>query len=106
MSQYLTFNLSNANVLKKSKYPQSEVIGIDLTLIQPEMYDLSKLIRVSCCLQKSRIPLNLKFIQMDFDSPWHGMGLDSFDLIHMRMLCGSVSNWAELYAKAFRYKLN
>lgn len=32
--------------------------------------------------------------------------MDSWDLIHMRMLSGSVSSWPELYANVIRYVLS
>ncbi|KAF4611378.1 hypothetical protein G7Y89_g15635 [Cudoniella acicularis] len=68
------------------KYRTAEVHGIDLTMIQPQF-----------------IPEALTFTKRDFESPWNGLGLDSWDLIHMRMLNGSVSNWPDLYAKVFRH---
>ncbi|TVY71330.1 Secondary metabolism regulator [Lachnellula suecica] len=68
------------------KYPSSEVQGVDITMMQPQ-----------------QIPPNLTFLQRDIEGPWHGMGLDSWDLIHMRMLSGCVENWADVYAKVFRH---
>ena len=49
------------------------------------------------------IPPNLQFRRRDFEAPWAGMPMDSWDLIHMRMLTGSVSSWPELYANVLRY---
>ena len=49
-----------------------------------------------------RIPPNLTFQQRDIDSPWHGMDENSWDLIHIRMLLGAISNWKDMYAKVFR----
>lgn len=67
-------------------YPNAEVLGIDISLIQPHM-----------------IPANLSFKLRDFDGPWQPViQLESWDLIHMRMLAGSVSSWPEVYAKVFR----
>jgi len=63
-----------------------EVTGMDLTLMQPQM-----------------IPPGLTFQQRDFESPWHGMELDSWDLIHLRMLNGSVQNWSQMYQKIFTH---
>lgn len=49
------------------------------------------------------IPPNLRFrIPRDYESPW-SLGEDSWDLIHLRMGCGSVSSWPELYQKIFAY---
>jgi hypothetical protein len=50
-----------------------------------------------------RIPPNLRFrIPRDYESPWT-LGEDSWDLIHLRMACGSVSSWPELYQKIYTY---
>ncbi len=66
------------------KYPDASVVGIDLANIQPE-----------------RIPSNLRFrIPQDFESPW-ALGEGSFDLIHLRTGCGSVSSWPEIYQRVY-----
>ncbi|KAL2056678.1 hypothetical protein ABVK25_003072 [Lepraria finkii] len=67
------------------KFREAEVIGTDLALIQPAL-----------------IPSNLRFRQRDFDSPWV-MGEDSWDLIHLGMLCGSVQSWREMYGNVMRH---
>jgi hypothetical protein len=57
----------------------------------------------SLTFSASRIPPNLRFrLPRDYESPWH-LGEDSWDMIHIRMACGSVSSWPELYQKAFTY---
>lgn len=56
------------------------VRGVDLALIQPDM-----------------IPRNVEFVQMDIELPWQSMGRDSWDVIHMRTLIGSIYNWRMLY---------
>lgn len=50
-----------------------------------------------------RLPSNMKMVRGDFESPWDEIGLigNSWDLIHMRMLNGSVKSWPELYQKVF-----
>ncbi|KAH6668356.1 methyltransferase LaeA [Halenospora varia] len=63
-----------------------ELIGIDLSYIQPQ-----------------QIPPSVTYQKRDFEFPWAGLGEDSWDLIHMRMLNGSVTSWAQMYAKAFRH---
>ncbi|KAF2868712.1 methyltransferase LaeA [Massariosphaeria phaeospora] len=69
------------------KYLNSEVLGLDLVNIQPE----------------NRIPPNLRFrVPRDYESPW-SLGEDSWDLIHIRLACGSVSSWPELYQKVFTH---
>ena len=48
------------------------------------------------------IPRNLRFrTPRDYESPW-SLGEDSWDLIHLRMGCGSVSSWPEMYERIFR----
>lgn len=63
-----------------------EVQGLDLTQIQPQ-----------------QIPPSLTFLKRDIEGPWHGLGEDSWDMIHMRMMNGSIANWADIYAKIFRH---
>jgi len=68
------------------KYLNAEVLGLDLVNIQPE-----------------KIPPNLRFrVPRDYESPWT-LGEDSWDLIHLRMACGSVTSWPELYQKIFSH---
>ncbi|CAI6339500.1 unnamed protein product [Periconia digitata] len=68
------------------RYLNSEVVGIDLVNIQPE-----------------KIPPNLRFfLPRDYESPWT-LGEDSWDMIHIRMACGSVSSWPYMYQKAFTH---
>ena len=33
------------------------------------------------------------------------MGYNSWDLVHMRMLNGSITNWPRLYGEIYRYVL-
>ena len=42
---------------------------------------------------------------MDVEGPWHtiAFGEDSWDLIHMRAMNGSIRSWSELYPKILRY---
>ncbi|KAL9038860.1 MAG: hypothetical protein Q9180_002876 [Flavoplaca navasiana] len=41
-------------------------------------------------------------LHRDYESPW-GLGENSFDLVHLRLGCGSVSNWHDVYSSAFRH---
>ncbi|KAL8700440.1 MAG: hypothetical protein Q9201_005445 [Fulgogasparrea decipioides] len=55
------------------------------------------------CLDMAKIHANTRFrVPRDFESPWN-LGEDSFDLIHLRLGCGSVSNWHEMYSNVFRH---
>ncbi|GAB7356101.1 hypothetical protein MBLNU459_g6706t1 [Dothideomycetes sp. NU459] len=68
------------------RYPKAEVLGLDLANIQP-----------------AQIPPNVRFqIPFNFESLW-SLGQDSWDLIHLQMLCGSVSAWPALYSKIFTH---
>lgn len=53
-----------------------------------------------------RIPRNLEFAQMDVETAWPGLGLNSWDLIHMRTLKGSIQSWPPLYSQIFKYVLS
>ncbi|CCX06764.1 S-adenosyl-L-methionine-dependent methyltransferase [Pyronema domesticum] len=66
-------------------YSDAEVIGIDLSLIQPKW-----------------IPQNLRFQASDFESEWT-LGRNSFDLIHLRVGIGSVSSWETLFSRVFQH---
>ncbi|KAI1323217.1 methyltransferase LaeA [Xylariaceae sp. FL0255] len=53
--------------------------------------------------QPEKIPKNVFFRQQDMEDPWINVEPDSFDLIHMRMLNGSIRDWDRLYANVFRH---
>ncbi|KAF8250369.1 S-adenosyl-L-methionine-dependent methyltransferase [Wilcoxina mikolae CBS 423.85] len=65
------------------KYPSAEVIGVDLSPIQPAW-----------------IPPNCKFEVDDAENPWT-YAPNSFDLIHMRNLAQSIIDWPSLLSKAY-----
>lgn len=64
-------------------FVDANVIGVDLANVQPQ-----------------EVPPNVKFlVKKDFEDRWtHGQ--DSFDLIHLRCLSGSVTSWSALYQQA------
>lgn len=64
--------------------PQAEVIGTDISPIQP-----------------SWVPPNLKFEIEDFTQAWT-FPPESFDYVHMRYLYGSVPDWHALFREAYR----
>ncbi|KAJ5987604.1 Secondary metabolism regulator laeA [Penicillium sp. IBT 35674x] len=67
-----------------NKYPDSFVVGTDLSPIQP-----------------TNRPKNCDFhAPFDFEGPW-AMGEDSWDLIHLQMGSGSVQSWPSLYRRIF-----
>lgn len=86
-----------------STTPNSEVHGYDLAAIQPHKYltQCSHLPNPQADSLGSG-PKNLTFSQCDIESPWYGTEEDSWDLIHMRMLNGSIRHWDLMYAQILR----
>ncbi|KAK3300226.1 S-adenosyl-L-methionine-dependent methyltransferase [Chaetomium fimeti] len=68
------------------KYPGGIHVGLDLNYIQPEF-----------------IPANMRFLQKDIEDRWQDLEPGSWDLIHMRALYGSISNWPRVYAEIYRH---
>ncbi|KAM6530475.1 hypothetical protein FALCPG4_008603 [Fusarium falciforme] len=66
------------------EYPGSEVIGTDISPIQP-----------------SWVPPNLKFEIEDCTQEWT-FPADHADYIHMRWLVGSIPDWDKLFSQAYR----
>ncbi|KAJ4243547.1 hypothetical protein NW757_011187 [Fusarium falciforme] len=66
------------------QYPNTEVIGTDISPIQPTW-----------------VPANLKFEIEDCTQEWT-FEPESFDYVHMRYLYGSISDWSALFKEAFR----
>jgi len=66
------------------KYPSAQVIGTDLSPIQPTW-----------------VPPNLKFEIDDANLRWTWSD-NTFDYIHMRAMFGSIVDWPALYKEAFR----
>lgn len=64
-------------------HPESHVIGMDLSPIQP-----------------SWVPPNLEFVVDDVEDDWTGQ---PFDYIHIRMLAGAIKDWSRLLSQAFEY---
>ncbi|KAI1821292.1 methyltransferase LaeA [Xylaria intraflava] len=60
--------------------------GWDLNMAQPEA-----------------IPPGVFFRRRDMEDPWDGVELNSFDLIHMRTLNGSIEDWRRLYGQVFKH---
>ncbi|OQE23218.1 hypothetical protein PENSTE_c009G01792 [Penicillium steckii] len=67
-------------------YPTAEVIGTDLSPIQP-----------------SWVPPNLRFIVDDAESPWLFSTSRPFDFIHARDLGGAIADWNRLLHQGYRY---
>lgn len=67
------------------KYKRSEVVGIDISDIQPSV-----------------VPQNVEFILDDFNLEKYEEKSAQYDLIHGRDLYGSVLNWPGLIGKCFK----
>lgn len=66
------------------QYPSAEVIGNDLSPIQP-----------------SWVPDNLKFYIDDIEDDWAYQG-NLFDYVHARYLAGAIRDWPALLKQAYR----
>lgn len=65
------------------EHPQAEVIGTDISPIQPTW-----------------IPPNLRFEMEDCTTAWT-FSPATFDYIHLRYLVGSIADWTELFKEAY-----
>ncbi|RDW59923.1 hypothetical protein BP6252_13010 [Coleophoma cylindrospora] len=65
------------------QYPSAEVIGVDLSPIQPAF-----------------VPPNCKFEVDDVSENWTWKP-ESFDYIHIRAMYGSIADWPKLYKQAY-----
>lgn len=66
------------------EHPESQVIGIDLSPIQPAF-----------------VPPNLTFYVDDLEEKW--TYASKFDFIYARMLTGSLSNWPSFFEQSFEH---
>ena len=65
------------------EYPQAEVIGIDLSPIQP-----------------SWVPPNVRFLVDDAEAPW--VYSQPFDYIHARHMNATVRQWPKFFGQCFQ----
>ena len=66
------------------RYPNAEIIATDISIFQP-----------------TDVPPNVVFQLDDAREEW--TYTEPFDFIHIRGLAGAFSDWANIYAKAFRH---
>lgn len=66
------------------EFPSADVIGTDLSPIQP-----------------SWVPPNLRFLVDDAESTWLFNRNQLFDFIHVRDLAGSIADWPKLLQQAY-----
>jgi hypothetical protein len=67
------------------QYPSAEVLGVDLSPIQPEW-----------------VPTNVKFMVDDVESSWLKPA-DHFDYIHARHTVMAIKDWPKLMERVFEY---
>ncbi|KAF4964840.1 hypothetical protein FSARC_7268 [Fusarium sarcochroum] len=73
-----------ASYIRCYQHPNAEVIGTDLSPIQP-----------------SWVPSNVRFEIEDATSDWSWPD-NHFDFVHMRYLIGAIPDWGALFKEAFR----
>lgn len=66
------------------QFPNTTVIGTDLSPIQPQW-----------------VPPNLQFYVEDCEANWTFSESEHFDFIHGRALCGGIADWPRFYSQAF-----
>ncbi|KPM44501.1 hypothetical protein AK830_g2046 [Neonectria ditissima] len=66
------------------EFPNAEIIGTDISPIQPTW-----------------VPPNVKFEVEDCTQEWT-FDADSMDYVHMRYMYGSISDWSSLFKEAYR----
>jgi len=76
--------LTNPHSDMADKFPSAEIIGVDISPIQP-----------------SWIPSNLHFQIDDVQLPWT-FKPESFDFIHIRYMHAAVANWTRLYEEVYK----
>jgi len=67
------------------EHPESHVLGVDLSPIQPSM-----------------IPPNVTFQVDDLEEPW-SFGEGKFDFVYSRMMSGAIADWPRLFQQSFEY---
>ncbi|BDD55176.1 hypothetical protein MPDQ_007670 [Monascus purpureus] len=67
-------------------FPQAEIIGVDLSPIQPHW-----------------APPNCRFFVDDIESDWTFRPEEAFDFIHARSLAGGIADWDRMLQQAFAH---
>jgi ubiquinone/menaquinone biosynthesis C-methylase UbiE len=66
------------------EYPSAEVIGTDLSPIQPTW-----------------VTPNCQFIVDNAEEEWPWSSSEAFDLVHWRVLAGSIKDWPRMFSQAY-----
>lgn len=88
------------------EFPCSDVLGIDLSPIQPEWYHVDFVL--GCSWHKTdyttcRVSPNCRFIVDDIEAEWPYPEDGAFDYIHQRNMVGSIADWDKLFQQAFKH---
>ncbi|KAF5670071.1 methyltransferase [Fusarium heterosporum] len=75
------------------EHPDTQVVGVDLSPIQPDLYDLLFSIFRHLLITIS-VPPNVEFFVDDIEEPWTFS--EPFDYIHSRMMTFSIKSWPDL----------
>jgi hypothetical protein len=67
------------------EYPEAEVVGIDLSPIQPTW-----------------VPPNVRFLVDDAEADWLYVP-NTLDFIHARHVCMTIKDWPRLLSQAYEY---
>jgi hypothetical protein len=95
---------SDARFIVGETFPGAEITGVDLSPIQPDMYDARirpALISMHFADSQSRVPPNVRFFVEDISQEWVSPP-NYFDFIHVRCLAGSISDWLAFIEECYR----
>lgn len=84
-------------------FPDCQVTGIDLSPGQPTLYVPSLLLSLKKytgkLIRETRVPPNVKFVIDDAEDMW--LYQEKFDFIHVRLMSGCFSDWANFLRQAY-----
>jgi len=86
------------------EYPSAEIIGTDISLIQPSWFAASlchPFISNGSLIPLDRVPPNVRFEIDDAGKEWTFR--QKFDYIHVRALVGSLENWPAFLEQCYKY---
>ncbi|KAL8811600.1 MAG: hypothetical protein Q9200_001659, partial [Gallowayella weberi] len=81
------------------QYPHSQVIGTDLSPVQPTWYEKTS----SSYVRNSMVPNNVRFEIDDCEAKFWTWPENHFDYVHTRFLIASIGNWASMIQKAYKH---
>ncbi|KAI9840931.1 MAG: hypothetical protein M1837_001110 [Sclerophora amabilis] len=81
--------------------PDAEIIGTDLSPIQPNLYVHTLTPYTPQKINLNRVPPNVKFEIDDCEESW--IFRAKFDFIHSRCMAAAISNWPKLMSQTFEH---